>query len=117
MPHAAHAGMIRAPDGHRFTGLPSTRAGRRALTLVLGGLGLVALAALLVRVAGLPSALGALGLLGAVGMVAGGAFALVAIGRRGERSVVVLIVLVLGLWAALLVVGELLSAFVDSLRH
>jgi len=107
----AHGALVERssePGGRRrFSGRPSTAEGRRALWLVAGGLALIPFAALLVQVIHLPSALGALGALGMLAIAVGGVFAVVALVRRGERSIFVFVTALAGLLAVFFVIGEL----------
>ena len=82
--------------------------GRRALWIVAGGLALVLLTALLVRVVGVWFA-GPLSLLGLLAVVVGGVFGIVAIVRRGERSILVFAALAVWLFWVLFLIGELVQ--------
>jgi len=94
------------PGGRRVVALPSTTEGRRAFWIVLAGLALLPVAGLLSRAFDV-SELGVVGLLGIVAILAGGVLALVAVVRRGERSIVVLATLPVWLFWVVFVIGEL----------
>ena len=115
MAHGALARRWPLPGGRRLSGHPSTEEGHRALRLVVGGLALVPLGALLVRVVELPSAVGVLGLLGLLAIVAGGVLAVLAIARRGERSIFVFATLPVWFFAVFVVLGEVVAICIAAL--
>jgi hypothetical protein len=92
---------------------PSTSEGIWALRLVIGGFWLTVLVALFIALTGIHGDVGPVTLLGIVAFIgllstiAGGIFAIVAITRRGEGSILVLATLPVWVVAVVLVVGEL----------
>jgi hypothetical protein len=100
--------MARGMLVHRpsFAVRPATWEGRRALWVVVGGLAAVPVAGLLARATGI-SALGVIGAAGVLAILGGGVLALVAVVRRGERSVLVLATLPLWLFWIAFAIGEL----------
>jgi hypothetical protein len=104
------------PGRHFHRQPPATREGTWSLRLIGGGAALTVLAAGVIAVTGFRaevgplSLLGAAGLAGVLGVVAGGVLSIVAIARRGERSVYVLAPLPVWLFAAFLLVGELTTS-------
>ena len=117
MTHDAQTKKALLPRRRGIVLRPETREGRRAVLLAAGGLAVIPLTALLVRVAHAPSAVGILGLLGLLTVVAGGAYAIAAIVRLRERSILVFATLLVGLFATFFVIGEIASIFIDTLRH
>ena len=110
--HVQGAPPIR--EGWRFHHQrPATSEGTWSLRLVSGGFMLVALLVLLAGLTGVHADVGPVSLLGVFALaglafvIVGGAFAIVAIVRRGERSVFVLATLPVWALAVFLVVGEL----------
>jgi hypothetical protein len=85
---------------------PATREGRRALWLVAGGLAALPVAGMLARTTGI-SAMGVVGAAGVLAILAGGVLTLIAVVRRGERSVLVLATLPLWLFWIVFAIGEL----------
>jgi hypothetical protein len=96
------------PRWRRIFALPSTKEGWRALWLVAAGFALAPIAALLVRIFD-ASAFGVLGAVGVLAIIAGGVYAVIAVFRRGERSLFSLAMLLLGLFALIFVIGEFAS--------
>jgi hypothetical protein len=100
--------MARGAFVHRPSSVarPATRDGCRALWLVAGGLAALPVAGALARSTGI-AALGVIGAAGVLAILAGGALALIAVFRRGERSILVLATLPLWLFWIVFVIGEL----------
>lgn len=92
---------------------PSSRAGTWSVRLVGGGLAFVVVVALFVALIGIHADVGPVSLLGVaafaglVTVIVGGVLAILAILRRSERSIVVLVTIPIWAIAVFVVVGEL----------
>jgi hypothetical protein len=94
------------PGGRPLFRRPATRAGRRAVWIVAGGVALIVLAAAVVRIV-FHEITGPVSLVGVAAILVGGVLGAVAVARRRERSI--LVYAAVGLWVLLVlfVIGEL----------